>query len=168
MQTFIEWRDDWLMHIARMDDEHKQLVDRINKLAECCQCLHQTPEEQGVKRPTFDEVMTMLDGFGEHIRQHFRHEEDYMLGTAYPDFDSHSYEHATLLAEYAEWLRDIRVEGMQCLDEASLNNLKGWIIGHIVGADKRFGRYYRETLLGYEQPHRDAFSRRYMRISLAE
>ncbi len=167
MRSFIEWRDDWLLGISRMDDEHKQMVDLINQLAGCCNCRYQEPDELHA-RPPFSAALALLDELGEQTRRHFRHEEQLMRDMSYPDYENHRCEHAMLLAEYAQWLRDIRRQGAGCLEESSLRNLKGWVIGHIVLTDKKLGDYYQDRVVGLAPSQPDAFSRRYLEISLAE
>ena len=91
-----------------------------------------------------------------------------MQEAGYPDYDDHCYEHATLLAEYAELMRDIEREGLGCLDSKTLESLKNWVIGHLVGADQKFGAFCRELERGGHDRQPDAFSKRWMQLSLGD
>jgi hemerythrin len=167
VSSFIAWREDWLLGIADVDDEHRKLVALLNRIAErrCC------GSDAGPARPDGADsalVVTMLAELGEEVRKHFRNEEGHMQEAGYPDYDDHRYEHLELLAEFAELMRDIERGGLECLDAATLESLKNWLLGHLAGADKRFGDYYRALVHGRRGRERDAFSRRWMRLSLGD
>lgn len=158
MVDFIQWRDTWLLDIPEVDRENRQLVALLNRAARHLGC----PEALPGARPQVrhERVMCrMMQDLGEHVRRHFEHEEAYMRGVVYPDYEIHCYEHLTLLAEYAELMRDVRDQGLVCLDLDTLDSLKGWLIGHIAGADRRFGDYYRDTRSGVLHRKPDPFSR---------
>jgi len=143
----IQWLDDWLLDIAEIDKEHRELVDLVNRLLQC-RCgdggdLDRTPVS---RHETL--ILHMLDELGLHTRRHFRHEEAFMRESAYPDFEDHRYEHITMLAEFAELVRDVRKQGVECLDGDTLAQLKCWLISHMAGADRRFGDYHRRFRAG--------------------
>lgn len=165
MHAFIEWRDDWLLDIEQVDEEHQDLVRLINRLAGLYGCTR-CPNPQAQAYGTRVEILHLLERLGDHARIHFEHEEAYMRDLGYPGLEDHCYEHLTLLAEYSELMRDVHAQGLGCLDDSTLRGIKGWIIGHIATADRRFGEFYQEHVLGIA--HRDEFTRRWMRISLAE
>ncbi len=147
MPDLIHWLDDWLLEIPEIDDEHREMVDLLNHLVQC-QCRTEAHQGNVSKFRRDTAIMEMLEELGRHVRRHFKHEEACMLEAAYPQYEDHRYEHMTLLAEYAELLRDVRERGMQCLDAETLAALKGWLIGHIAGADRRFGDYHSRTRAG--------------------
>jgi len=142
MRIFIEWRDDWLLGIPGVDREHQELAQLFNQVAKLYACA-------GEKRMTgnaevAEELVGLLNEMGEHVRSHFRNEEALMRESGYPELEDHSFEHASLLAEYAELLRELESQGLGCLDTETLGSLKTWLIGHVANADSRFGEFYRE------------------------
>ena len=158
MPDLIHWRDDWLLEIPELDGEHREMVDLLNRLVryQCCSESHSS----NISRFQSDTaIIAMLEELGRHVRRHFKHEEACMLEAAFPQYEDHCYEHMTLLAEYAELVRDVRERGMQCLDEDTLAALKGWLIGHIAGADGHFGEYHRRTRAGVLTRDREYFDR---------
>ena len=168
MRSFIRWRDEWLLDIEDVDREHRGLVSLLNRLAVAHCCSSMPAGDPNRQPPRGDQVIEMLEALGEGVRRHFHNEEAVMRASGYPDYESHSYEHVTLLAEYAELMREIRQQGTQCLDLATLESLKEWLIGHIVGADQKFGRFYHEAAGDVPQRKPDAFARRWMRWSLRD
>ncbi len=162
MRDYIQWRESWLLHIDDLDREHQELVRLFNTLARrlCDSASQQTPRYLPV-----DEEQTLIaitHKIGRHAKRHFDNEEDRMLEVGFPDYETHRYEHVTLLAEYAELMRDLREQGLQCLDRSTMDALKGWLIGHIAGADRHFGEFYRQTRSGVTRPALDAFSSYWM------
>lgn len=160
MSDYLEWREDWLLHIDDMDREHLELVRLFNALARrLCDCksspVGKTPEDEHF-------VVALINRIGQQTKDHFGKEEDMMLAMGYPDFESHRYEHVTLLAEYAELMRDLRERGLTCLDQTTLDALKGWLISHIAGADSRFGEFYHEAREGVSQSDQDVFNTRWV------
>jgi hemerythrin len=142
MRAFIEWRDEWLLRIPRVDGEHQELVRLFNRAAELFSCAPAEPSAD--KNPDQGgEIIGLLQALGDHARIHFENEEALMRDTGYPDFENHRYEHATLQAEYTELLRELDEKGLGCLDAETLGSLKTWLISHIASADMRFGEFYR-------------------------
>jgi hemerythrin len=165
VQSFIQWRDEWLLDIDELDQEHMRLVSLVNQAASRHCCLDPVLARDspgGVNGP----VIRVLEELGEEVRRHFRNEERAMRRCEYPDYEAHRYEHINLLADYAELMREVHRQGAQCLDLATLESLKEWLISHMVGADRKFGDYYRESVLGLGPKEPDSFTRRWMRLSL--
>jgi len=148
MYKFIKWRDDWLLHIADLDGEHRHLVALINRIAERFGIVAPRDGVAGAKTAGEGEIYSMLEQLGEEVRRHFRHEEGFMEELDSPGYALHHYEHITLLAEYADLLRQVRRSGVGYLDFQTLVELKAWFISHIAGADRQFGEYYRELVGG--------------------
>jgi hemerythrin len=163
MRHFIDWRDEWLLHIVELDGEHRQLVALLNRIAEVSGA--GTGAQCSISEA---EMLHWLEQLGEHVRRHFRNEEELMEELDYAGYERHRYEHVTLLAEYADLLREIRRDGVASLDAETLVALKAWLISHIVGEDQKLGAYYREVLGGPASRPRDQFRRRWMRLSLCD
>ena len=155
MSDFVHWLNGWLLEIPEIDHEHKELVDLLNRLA-LCRC-----DEESACVDV--DIMALLEEIGLHTRRHFKHEEAFMRESAYPGYEDHRYEHMTLLAEYAELVRHVRSQGVECLDANTLLDLKGWLISHIAGSDRRFGDYHRRLRTGAMGHGQDRFDRYWIR-----
>lgn len=147
MKAFIEWRDDWLLGIPQVDGEHRELARIFNRVAELYSCVDEE-SSAGKNLEHVAELIELLHEFGEHVRIHFQNEEAFMRDSGYPDFENHHYEHATLMAEYAELLRELDEKGVGCLDVETLDSLKTWLISHVANEDVRFGEFYRNWMHG--------------------
>lgn len=147
MRPFIEWRDEWLLGIPRVDGEHRELVRLFNRVVELFSCVSGGDVPERAK-----EIVGLLREFGDHVRVHFENEEALMRNSGYPDFENHRCEHATLHAEYTQLLRELDKKGLGCLDDETLASLKTWLISHIATADMRFGEFYRNSARGGANP----------------
>ncbi len=158
MHGYIQWRESWLLYIDDMDREHQELVRLFNTLAQhlCDAASSQTPKTPPERKDHV--IIALINKIGRFTKAHFANEEDRMLEAAYPDFEIHRYEHVTLLAEFAELTRELRARGPECLDPDTMDALKGWLIGHIAGADARFGEFYHQTRAGLGTSAADEFS----------
>jgi hemerythrin len=151
VRAFIEWRDEWLLGISQVNGEHQELTRLFNRAAERFSCAPEGPSA-GKASERSREIIGLLQEFGEHVRIHFENEEDVMHDAGYPDFESHRVEHLTLLAEYAELLRELDKKGVECLDAETLDSLKTWLIYHVANEDIRFGEFYRNRARGGANP----------------
>ncbi|MEA3276868.1 MAG: hemerythrin family protein [Pseudomonadota bacterium] len=153
MEKIITWHDHWTLHIDTLDEDHHALVELLSDLA---RCFATEPGEGSGSDELADcagvDLFAALEQLGAHAREHFRREEEFMRGIDYPGLAEHRTEHALLMAEYTELVRDLKEQGVRHIDEKTLETLKHWLIAHILGADRGFADVYFQ-LCG-EQPGR--------------
>ncbi len=163
----LPWQESWTLGIDLMDAEHQSLVDGINQLAErftadpaqAAEPLEvadgDTPPSPSVNHVA---LITALEVLAEQAREHFKHEEALMRAIDYPELASHRSEHALLLAEYIEMVRDLERQTQTRLDSETVQSLHHWLVSHMVGADKDYADYYfamlgrKQAPLGGRQP----------------
>ena len=78
----IEWDDKYSVGISRIDDEHKQFIDIINK-AIATKKHNDDPEE----------LKKVLHSITRYAITHFSTEENYMIEFNYPEYQYHKEEH---------------------------------------------------------------------------
>lgn len=160
MFGILRWRDEWTLQIDVLDEDHVALVELFNRIvglyANQYAGSHRSgaggalagvadrEAERAVETCPLEgsSLVQCLDAFSQRAHQHFQREEDFMRTIGYPDYVVHKSEHAQLLAELASLLRGLTARGEVSLDAETLGTLKTWLIGHIVGEDKRFADYY--------------------------
>lgn len=98
------------------------------------------------------DLIAALEELADLAREHFRHEEDLMRAINYPDLAAHRSEHALLLAEFVEMVRDLERQSITQLDADTLMSLHHWLVGHMVGADKDYADYYFSLLEEADRP----------------
>ena len=155
----ILWQESWTLGIDMMDAEHQSLVDGINQLAvrftrDPAQAAEPLRVAGGdtLGDPAAEHValMAALELLAEQAREHFKHEEALMRAIDYPELASHRSEHALLLAEYIEMVRDLDRQSLIHLESETVQSLHHWLVGHMVGADKDYADYY-FSILGRKQ-----------------
>ena len=139
MEPFIHWRDDWLMNIEVLDNQHKLLADSVNRLVRACQA-ESAPDSSDEEQRRIN-LTALMDELYRETSEHFRTEEALMKKQAYPGYASHAREHTMLLAE----LKSTFSEPLQSADCGLkldiIKSLKSWFIAHVSSSDRRFAEY---------------------------
>lgn len=132
-KNFLEWREAWLLDHETIDAQHLGMARLLNEIA-----ASQSDFSHGTKPcPAHQELLLQLQ---EATRKHFDYEESMMREWDYPQLAAHHREHAVLLAELQDFIRQIET-GKKSLNKNVLTSLKHWFIDHILTADKIFVRY---------------------------
>ena len=145
MTEYLSWRDGWSTGIDWVDLDHREMVKRLNQLAEACQCAQDDPSSRsGV--PCKERVLACLDALIEHNRRHFREEEDFLLRIAYPGFEAHRREHVMQMAEFLDLRRDLERDLAQNLGPETLDEFKRWFFNHVIAEDHVYADFYHAQL----------------------
>ena len=135
--SFLVWRDEWTLDVAFMDDDHRFLASRLNRIApDLRRCAAGNAGETVANR-----LNRKLHVLGEHTREHFKREEYAMRETDYPGLVEHKSEHDLLLAEYTVLMRDVQDAGLSGMDMGVLDALKQWLIAHVLDDDRTLADY---------------------------
>jgi len=97
----------------------------------------QVAVHSGADRKELDELLDRLVDFS---KVHFCSEQVLMRLYTYERYEAHVNEHEETLGRI-EALREAAWTGATVLTQESLDDLTGWIIGHIHRADRHFGNY---------------------------
>ncbi|WP_052464895.1 bacteriohemerythrin [Geoalkalibacter subterraneus] len=130
--SLIDWSDDLSVNIGVIDMQHKRLVEMINKLYHAMK----TGKGDQVMGPLFVDLI-------EYTGKHFATEERFMKDKTYPDYESHKAEHEKLVARVLE-LKAKLEKGEKVFSSEVFNFLKGWLINHIQGTDKKYAPFLNE------------------------
>ncbi len=120
----LKWNDSYSVGDRHLDEQHKGLIQLINKL--------------GGGAP----VPVVLDELQSYVDEHFRDEERMMKEAGYPELAAHKLQHAA----FEEWLEASRqacrsgdVVGL--LRDSINSYLKTWLVNHILVSDKAYSSY---------------------------
>ena len=130
MRPFLVWRDDWLLGHESVDEQHLAVADKLNDL-------HRFLVQE---RCGLDQLCLKLAELLEMTRRHFQDEEALMEAHGYPGLKAHHREHAMLLAEMQEYMREIEA-GRRAFSLQTLTALKYWQIDHVLNSDQEFVAY---------------------------
>jgi len=123
--ALLEWKEEYATGIDDVDDEHKDLIDVINRLHELL-----LAEDAKLTVPAF--FARLIDG----VSAHFALEERIMGESGYPDLEAHRADHERLLDE----IRDL-VDAFAQADEVDsvdlAMRLEPWFSQHFATHDLR-------------------------------
>lgn len=137
----LTWNDNFLTGVARMDDQHRVLVNTLN---EAHARLGDTPN-----RDLLDDITRNLLSYALY---HFDTEESLMLASGYleahPDEEErHRAEHRAFsqtVVNLRNGIKDGRLVGREEL----ISFLSNWLVNHILNTDKKLGAYLAERGYG--------------------
>ncbi len=129
MSKLFEWSQDLELGVTAMDDQHKVLIDKINKLIEGL------TEEKGNTLQEFSEL-------AKYVIFHFDEEEKYMEGIGYPGLDLHKTIHKQLLEKVSVFQEELEAGKLD--NDKLINFLKMWLRSHIMGIDMKYGTFSKE------------------------
>ena len=130
MAQFIEWSDKISVGIQEIDEQHKQLVELINRLYDAM-----TGGEDKVKAT--QEIMAELM---QYTVVHFAVEECLFRIFEYPDYEDHCTHHEELRNQVFEI--NLKVQsGEQLVTPELLFFLRKWITNHIMVEDKKYSPF---------------------------
>lgn len=124
--TLYTWDDSYSLGIPILDEEHKRLLDLLNKFL---QSLH-TEDEKSVIKSTFDKLL-------EYTNEHFTNEEAFMAKHKYPDLKNHKKEHTRLTKEVVQ----LNESKKYIFSDNIADFLIAWLTDHILVTDKKYAKF---------------------------
>lgn len=122
-EVFFKWSDAYSVNIKTIDDQHKELVNILNRLF------------NAVSMREGDKIIAgILDALTAYTQKHFALEERLMQQANYKDFVAHKAEHSKLLAQLDQLCKKHMLEETPIYFEM-LSFLKRWLKEHIQGVD---------------------------------
>jgi hemerythrin len=135
MKPFLSWRNDWLLGLHEIDEQHIALAAQLNRI-------HDVMVREGTRQKCDSKACHHLHHLVDMTRKHFRNEERVMRDLAFPGLAEHHREHVMLLAELQDLIRDIE-DGEREFSLTTLKSLKLWQIDHVISSDREFMEYFR-------------------------
>jgi|TARA_B100002003_G_C13797846_1_gene394014 hemerythrin-like metal-binding protein len=122
----IEWNDKFSVNVSIIDEEHKKLIDIINKAFVA---------KQHGSNP--EEILEILNDMVEYAQKHFKTEETYMIEFNYPEYQDHRKEHHAFCIRTLSYHTSVTLGEYQDANEV-LEYVKQWWVNHIQKTDKRY------------------------------
>jgi hemerythrin len=127
--AYFEWKQEYSVGVAKLDDEHKELVRLLNSLYEAF--------KQGKGRDALGLIIAKLI---KYTQTHFSSEESIMMLNGYPGLELHRDKHRKMAAKVQRIHQKFQRGEIRNPIEIS-NFLKDWLQKHIQGTDKLYGPY---------------------------
>ena len=121
----LTWNDSLKLGIEIIDTEHEALVAMLNGALAA-----------GGAPKTAQEGTELIDRLLMVVVDHFRHEEEVMALTSYPDFETHRRAHVKLREQARFFKAVLEEEGDPALSRIELAGfLSEWLADHLVQMD---------------------------------
>lgn len=121
------WSKDLETGNAKIDGQHHELIDAINKLLEAC--------SGGRGRAEIGSTLSFLNNY---IARHFSDEEQLQLATRYPDYPNHKQYHEGFKKSVRDIMADYERGGADIVLVGKVNSIiASWLITHIKREDTK-------------------------------
>lgn len=132
----IKWTEDLSVGVETIDEQHKELFERINSLVQAI--------KQKVCKYKISDVIKFLE---DYVQTHFNEEEKYMLKYKYPHYEHHKSQHEYFKKELLTLKPELlKLEGgtkpgSYELSVTTNQLVVDWILAHVANIDKQLGKF---------------------------
>ncbi len=127
----IEWRESLSIGVDAIDNQHKELLRRFDRLLSACQA------GQGI-----EELKKLQAFLEEYVHTHFNDEEALQRQHHYPDYEAHHAEHLFFTEQIKALKQETEKEGVSTHHVIETNNmLLKWLLNHISKVDTKLGTF---------------------------
>ena len=130
MSKFIEWSDNLSVGIEEIDEQHKVLIELINRMHEAIEQKHGS-----------DVVLEILAELTDYTKIHFAVEESLMRILGYPGYEEHKDIHDELLEQVSELQKKV-ASGNTAISFELMHFLKSWLSKHIMEEDMQYTGFF--------------------------
>ena len=130
--SLIRWDDSLSVNVKEIDNQHKKLVDIMNKLHNAMQA-----------RESRKVLIKIIGNLASYTVDHFLTEEDYFDQFGYPEAEKHKQEHSKFANKIADFQTGFN-EGSLMLSTDIMLFLQDWLINHIQGIDREYIEFFHE------------------------
>jgi hemerythrin len=131
LNTHMQWREEFQIHIDTVDRSHRHLFEKVNEFITAC------------VSGNLQSVRTLFGYLASHHQESESDEEQLMRQYNYPFLDSHLQEHRRFIENFTALKEEL--EGGNCDIPYLLFRtqilLFDWFSGHIAKSDRHAGRY---------------------------
>ncbi len=126
----INWRDEFSVGVKEMDDQHKKLIEMVNKLI--------AEQKNLTDQKTIADLLTEMT---DYAQVHFRAEEYLMAEYDYDQKTLQEQQHQDFIDKTIAFYSASDV-GPNILSTALLDYLATWLIGHILKEDMKYKDFF--------------------------
>jgi len=126
------WSDDFSVGVFTLDEQHKNLIKLINRLAI-------------ISNITVDSevVSDVLSEMHRYTIEHLNFEEQLLEIFNYPEIEEHKLKHSEFLENIGNFSMDV-MNGEKKAPANILKYLNGWLTNHILLEDMKYSQFFKD------------------------
>lgn len=129
----IQWRDSLSIGVEKIDNQHKELLARFDRLLTACE------SGQGI-----EELKRLQSFLEEYVRTHFNDEEALQKLHRFPGYEEHRAQHVYFIDRIKALREEINLQGVLVHNVIETNHLLlKWFLNHISIVDSELGKFIR-------------------------
>ena len=130
------WSADLETGNLKIDSQHRELINAINKLLDAC--------SNGRGRAEIDSTLGFLN---DYIIRHFNDEEALQITSRYPDYANHKQYHEGFKKSVRDIQADYQKGGADIVLVSKVNSvIASWLINHIKKEDVKVAAHLKNTV----------------------
>lgn len=129
----IIWKQDYELGINEIDDQHKVLVELINRLYDAF-----------IKKEQNSEVIKVISELYNYTDTHFKTEEKYFWRFQYENTEKHIAEHKKFIDAINSFREQVEEDPGRFVF-AIIKFLQDWILNHIMISDKEYVQCFKRN-----------------------
>ncbi len=131
----IKWRNEYTLGIELIDNQHKKLLEIVNRLYSAF-----------IEKKQSEEVLTVLVELADYTKQHFSTEEYYFRKFNYENSDAHMKQHKIFIKKVDEFHAKAKEDSGRYVFSI-ITFLQEWMNSHFIEADKKYVSCFKKNLL---------------------
>ena len=136
MPTFAQLTKSMETGVAKVDEQHRELIGKINELI-----------SMGYQAFSKEETEKTIDLLAEYVVQHFADEEELQVQCDYPKYEEHRKQHQDFLIDFLARKKEFSEKETSAKFTLDLMvAVSNWVIKHIQGSDVEFSKYYKKVM----------------------
>ncbi len=133
-KKLIEWTDLYSVDFDDIDEQHKKLINIINKMF--------TGFSDGTAVETLNDIVDELISYTQY---HFDLEEKYFKKYSYPELEEHIKLHQGFVEKVIDFKNDV-LKGKKDAPYEVFSYIKKWLTNHILVEDIKYSKYFKSIV----------------------
>ena len=127
------WNAKYETGNTQVDDEHKEIFKLVGDVMDANLTSHET------------KIESTMDFLANYTVNHFKHEENLMEESNYPDMPIHKKQHDDFVIEVLALRERVKNESDSSKSNSDIKKVViNWLTDHVLGSDKVMADYYRK------------------------
>jgi hemerythrin-like metal-binding protein len=126
----ITWTKDLEVGITFIDQQHRKLVDILNRIGEAL-----------AENVEYWIIGSFIEELEQYTQYHFTAEQEMMQKYNYPEADSHEHKHDYFIEQLKDAVESYKMGEAQRVIRDLRTFLKKWLASHILGTDKELAKF---------------------------